>query len=41
VRTERFPAGRYGLRTWERRSLLRWADVVVLHQIKLLSLIHI
>jgi len=35
VRTERFPAGRYGLRTWERRSLLRWADVVVLHQIKL------
>src|ERR1700687_1360247 len=35
VRTERFPGGRYGLRTWERRGLLRWADVVVLHQIKL------
>ncbi len=35
VRTERFPSGRYGLRTWERRALLRWADVVVLHQIKL------
>ncbi len=35
VRTERFPSGRYGLRTWERRSLLRAADVVVLHQIKL------
>ena len=35
VRTERFPSGRYGLRTWERRSLLREADVVVLHQIKL------
>ena len=35
VRAERFPSGRYGLRTWERRSLLRWADVVVLHQIKL------
>ena len=29
VRTERFPSGRYGLRTWERRALLRWADVVV------------
>src|SRR6202035_1835143 len=26
---------RYGLRTWERRALLREADVVVLHQIKL------
>src|SRR5258708_29439401 len=35
VRTERFPSGRYGLRTWERRSLLRESDVVVLHQIKL------
>src|ERR1700721_150250 len=35
VRTERFPSGRYGLRTWERRALLREADVVVLHQIKL------
>jgi glycosyltransferase involved in cell wall biosynthesis len=35
VRTERFPSGRYGLRTFERRALLRWADVVVLHQIKL------
>ncbi len=33
VRAERFPSGRYGLRTWERRSLLREADVVVLHQI--------
>ncbi len=35
VRLERFPGGRYGLRTWERRTLLRWAHVVVLHQIKL------
>ena len=35
VRAEQFPSGRYGLRTWERRALLRWADVVVLHQIKL------
>ena len=35
VRPERFPGRRYGLRTWERRDLLRWADVVVLHQIKL------
>lgn len=35
VRTERLPGRRYGLRTWERRALLRWADVVVLHQIKL------
>jgi glycosyltransferase involved in cell wall biosynthesis len=35
VRVERFPSGRYGLRTWERRALLREADVVVLHQIKL------
>jgi glycosyltransferase involved in cell wall biosynthesis len=38
VRAERFPGRRYGLRTWERRSLLRDADVVVLHQIKLSSL---
>jgi glycosyltransferase involved in cell wall biosynthesis len=38
VRTEQFPSGRYGLRTWERRVLLRWADVCVLHQIKLSSL---
>jgi glycosyltransferase involved in cell wall biosynthesis len=38
VRAERFPSGRYGLRTWERRALLRDADVVVLHQIKLSSL---
>jgi glycosyltransferase involved in cell wall biosynthesis len=38
VKTERFPSGRYGLRTWERRHLLRWADVCVLHQIKLSSL---
>jgi glycosyltransferase involved in cell wall biosynthesis len=38
VRPERFPSGRYGLRTWERRSLLRAADVVVLHQIKLSAL---
>jgi glycosyltransferase involved in cell wall biosynthesis len=38
VRAERFPSGRYGLRTWERRSLLRAADVVVLHQIKLSAL---
>jgi glycosyltransferase involved in cell wall biosynthesis len=35
VRPVRFPSRRYGLRTWERRDLLRWADVVVLHQIKL------
>jgi glycosyltransferase involved in cell wall biosynthesis len=35
VRAERFPSGRYGLRTWERRRLWRWADVIVLHQIKL------
>lgn len=35
VRTERFPGGRYGWRTWERRALLGWADVAVLHQIKL------
>jgi glycosyltransferase involved in cell wall biosynthesis len=38
VRTEQFPGGRYGLRTWERRALLAWADVVVLHQIKLSGL---
>jgi glycosyltransferase involved in cell wall biosynthesis len=38
VQVERFPAGRYGLRTWERRALLRSADVVVLHQIKLSTL---
>jgi glycosyltransferase involved in cell wall biosynthesis len=35
VRAERFPKGRYGLRSWERRELLGWAHVVVLHQIKL------
>ncbi len=35
VRPEHFPSGRYGLRTWERRAILRQADVVVLHQIKL------
>jgi glycosyltransferase involved in cell wall biosynthesis len=38
VRAERFPSGRYGLRTFERRSLWRWADVIVLHQIKLSGL---
>jgi glycosyltransferase involved in cell wall biosynthesis len=38
VRLERLPGGRYGVRIWERRELLRWADVVVLHQIKLSSL---
>jgi glycosyltransferase involved in cell wall biosynthesis len=38
VRCERFPGRRYGLRTWERRALLRWADVAILHQIKLSSL---
>jgi glycosyltransferase involved in cell wall biosynthesis len=38
VQPERFPGGRYGLRTWERRGLLRAADVVILHQIKLSSL---
>jgi glycosyltransferase involved in cell wall biosynthesis len=38
VRTEQFPSGRYGIRTWERRALLRWADVTVLHQIKLSSI---
>jgi glycosyltransferase involved in cell wall biosynthesis len=35
VRAKQFPSGRYGIRTWERRQLLRWADVSVLHQIKL------
>ena len=35
VRLERFPNGRYGRRTWEMRETLRWADVTVLHQIKL------
>jgi len=35
VRIERFPSGRYGLRTWERRAPLGWAHVTVLHQIKL------
>jgi glycosyltransferase involved in cell wall biosynthesis len=38
VRAEQFPSGRYGLRTWERRALWRWADVTVLHQIKLSSI---
>jgi glycosyltransferase involved in cell wall biosynthesis len=38
VRIEQFPAGRYGIRSWERRDLWRWADVAVLHQIKLSAL---
>jgi glycosyltransferase involved in cell wall biosynthesis len=38
VRAEQFPSGRYGLRTFERRNLFRWADVTVLHQIKLSSI---
>lgn len=38
VRTEQLPSGRYGLRIWERRQILRWADVTVLHQIKLSAL---
>jgi len=38
VRLERFTSGRYGLRTFERRGLLRWADIAVLHQIKLSAL---
>jgi glycosyltransferase involved in cell wall biosynthesis len=38
VRAERFPGGRYGIRTWERRAMLRAADVAVLHQIKLSAL---
>src|ERR1700722_633392 len=35
VQLERFASGRYGVRTWERRELLRRSDIVVLHQIKL------
>jgi glycosyltransferase involved in cell wall biosynthesis len=35
VRVESFPSGRYIVRTWERRELLRSSDVVILHQIKL------
>jgi glycosyltransferase involved in cell wall biosynthesis len=35
VGIEKFPSGRYGLRIWERRELLRRSTVVVLHQIKL------
>lgn len=35
VQVEKFPARRYGVRTWERRELLRRSSVVVLHQIKL------
>jgi glycosyltransferase involved in cell wall biosynthesis len=38
VRLEEFPSGRYGVRTWERRKLLGWSDVAVLHQIKLSGL---
>ena len=38
VRCEQFPSGRYGLRTWERRGLWAWADVTILHQIKLSAL---
>jgi len=38
VCAERFPSGRYGIRTWERRGLLRAADIVILHQIKLSAL---
>jgi glycosyltransferase involved in cell wall biosynthesis len=38
VRAEQFPGGRYGLRTLERRQLLKWADVSILHQIKLSAL---
>jgi hypothetical protein len=38
VLAERFPSGRYGVRTWERRELFRWAHVTVLHQIKLSSI---
>jgi len=38
VRAEQFPSGRYGVRTWERRALWRWADLIVLHQIKLSSI---
>lgn len=35
VQLEKFPSGRYIVRTWERRELLRRSSVVVLHQIKL------
>ncbi len=35
VQVERYPARRYGVRTWERRELLRRSSIVVLHQIKL------
>src|ERR1700722_9384062 len=35
VQLERFPSGRYGVRTCELRELLRRSDVTVLHQIKL------
>jgi glycosyltransferase involved in cell wall biosynthesis len=35
VQTETFPSGRYGVRTFERRALLRRSDITVLHQIKL------
>jgi len=35
VSLETFPSGRYIVRTWERRELLRRSNVVVLHQIKL------
>src|SRR3984957_12462170 len=35
VQPERFPSGRYGLRTWGRRSLWRAAGGVVVGQIKL------
>jgi glycosyltransferase involved in cell wall biosynthesis len=38
VRAEKFPSGRYALRIFERRQLLRAAHVVVLHQIKLSSI---
>jgi glycosyltransferase involved in cell wall biosynthesis len=38
VRAEQLPSGRYGLRIWERRALLQWADITVLHQIKLSSI---
>jgi glycosyltransferase involved in cell wall biosynthesis len=38
VHVERFPSGRYGLRTFERRRLFGSAQVVVLHQIKLSGL---
>jgi glycosyltransferase involved in cell wall biosynthesis len=38
VRVEQYPRGRYGVRTWERRRLLRWADVALLHQIKFTSI---